>query len=295
MNENLPTESSSYGIVSIPQSLTSTVKASEEDRVKLSKNNTLKYLSERQNSDLPFLPVRGKNERKLIYRKLKDLTAKNESLTSETLLEKLTSDWNENEVSMSLRIFPKMPIHFSKYIKKWRKNQDKRNAEVASGANRLSQVLERVPETEAIVNFEPVSLNSVSLHEPNIPTDTETGNSNLATEGAIVEPPNPGLNILSNVSETQQPMVEEETPQEPTRKRRRQICRGIGKTPCTQPYTCRGVKVKSKCVLITGGNRSLEIPRTCPQPSLRRCRVCSVLGCPGGRNRSKCKNNNNNT
>ena len=48
-----------------------------------------------------------------------------------------------------------MPYHFARYIKGWRKNQDRRDAEFASGANRLSQALEYVPEADTGPLFEP--------------------------------------------------------------------------------------------------------------------------------------------
>lgn len=293
-NENLTTESP-YGIVSVESPLTSSIKRTDEDDVAISKNPRLGYLCERQGTPYPCLPIRGVNERKLVYKKLKDMVASNESLTSETALERLTKDWNENEVSIQSKIYPKLPCHFARYIKKWRRNQDRRDAEISSGANRLSEVLEHIPENEPLRNFLPSALNDASLQDSNNPMETEPANSSPATDNAIVEPPNPGLNILSNVSETQQPMVQEETPQEPARKRRRKRCQGYNKIPCPEPDTCDGVRVKANCVLLTGGDKSKEVKRSCAQPSQRRCRVCGVLGCPGGRNQSRCTGGTNNT
>ena len=84
----------------------------------------LVYLSKRQESKFPFLPIRGEKEKKLIYRKLKDIVAINASMSSESMFQKLTKDWNENEVCISSCIYPKLPCHFERYLKKWRKNTD---------------------------------------------------------------------------------------------------------------------------------------------------------------------------
>lgn len=65
-NDNMPTISA-YGIVSIENELTSDLNISDVDEATLRKNNMLRYLAERQGGKVPFLPIRGENERKLVH------------------------------------------------------------------------------------------------------------------------------------------------------------------------------------------------------------------------------------
>ena len=67
------------------------------------------------------------------------------SLHNQNIFEKLTIDWNKTAVSITSKIYPKLSCHFARYVKVWRKNQDRREAEIESGANQLSSALEHVP------------------------------------------------------------------------------------------------------------------------------------------------------
>ena len=78
---------------------------------------------------------------------MKELVSNNVSLSNESIFEQVAKDWNTSKVSIESCIYPKMPVHFAKYVKQWKKNQDRRDAEIASGSNRLCNVLERVSNT----------------------------------------------------------------------------------------------------------------------------------------------------
>ena len=77
-NENLPLQSA-YGIVGVERSLTFLQLTTNEDDNLIKTNTILHYLCQRQQAVLPFLPIRGTKERKLIYEKLKGIAAMNES------------------------------------------------------------------------------------------------------------------------------------------------------------------------------------------------------------------------
>ena len=109
----------------------------------------LNYLSERQNSEFPFLPIRGHKEKRLIHRKLNEIIGREDSLQNMTVFERLSMDWNSTAISVQNMIYPKLPCHFARYVKGWRKNQDRQDAEIASGANQLNRALEYVPTAEA--------------------------------------------------------------------------------------------------------------------------------------------------
>ena len=69
-NENIPIEST-YGIVPVENALTSEslIFLTNGNDIDKHGSNMLKYLAARQKASLPFLPIRGEKERKLIYRK----------------------------------------------------------------------------------------------------------------------------------------------------------------------------------------------------------------------------------
>lgn len=139
-NENLPLESD-YGVVPIKNKLSSLLTYTPADINILSKKKMLSYLAKRQKSVFPFLPIRGEKEKKLIHKKLNEIISSSETMTSQNVYERLSECRNTNHSSISDKIFPKLSLHFARYIKGWRKNQDRRDAEVASGSNKLSAAL----------------------------------------------------------------------------------------------------------------------------------------------------------
>ena len=129
-NESLPL-SSSYGIVAVDSIYSSLLQQNEQDSTILSKNSSLNYLKARQSSPVPFLPIRGKNERILAHRKLNELVAQQKSMSNQTVFDELCKYWNTYEVSLQNKIYPKLACHFIRYVKSWRKSQDRRNAEIS--------------------------------------------------------------------------------------------------------------------------------------------------------------------
>ena len=120
-NENLPLQSA-YGIVPINQELTRNLIVTDNDKLLLANNSMLSYLGSRQGTSIPFLPIRGANEKILIHQKLNELTIREESLSNESVFKKLCLDWNTHCVSTNDKIYPKMPCHLIRYVKTWRKN-----------------------------------------------------------------------------------------------------------------------------------------------------------------------------
>lgn len=296
-NENIP-ECSAYGILPVNNELTPPFPTTAKDLELIKKNPTLQYIAERQNTPLPYLPIRSTNEKKLVYQKLKEVVARNESLSNESVFEKLANDWNSNEVSIEKKIFPKLPSHFIKYVKQWRKNQDKRDAAVGSGANKLSSALEYVPAAAQLMqNFKPVSLNDSNIHG-NETGDTPSNPTETTAQNSILEPPTEGLELLCQAVGTQTETTETETTQTETtsnedsgRRKRKRTCQGYNGLACPIPDRCKGHSDRGKCIL----NPNRDVKRSRPQPSQRRCGVCHVLGCPGGRNKSRCTGGTNNT
>ena len=74
--------------------------------------------------------------------------------------------WSIKDFSISDKIFPKLPCHFDRYIKGWRKNQDRRDAKVASGSNKLSAALEYIPINNTVTaNFQPIKLPAMATSD----------------------------------------------------------------------------------------------------------------------------------
>lgn len=95
----------------------------------------------------------------------------NESVSSQAVFDRLSKDWNSDEISVANKIYPKLPSHFARYIKGWRKKQYRRAAELSSGVDRLNHVLERPLEVRNIPTFEPAPLRNPT--EQNSPTDND--------------------------------------------------------------------------------------------------------------------------
>jgi len=219
---------------------------SERDKAIISKNPTLKYLAERQDVPVPFLPIRGEAERRLIHRMLNEALSEGESLSNQTIFEVIANKWNAEHVAVHKKIYPKLPIHFAKYVKSWSKNQDRRDAAVISGADRLAEALERVSHSQNNEMFDILPLNNNS----NDPTDETPATTSPGTENAaIVEPPS-GMDALCQAVETQPPAQVDEPNQQKMPKRKTCIQK-IGKRKCPFPQTCPGRVTNANCWLYT--------------------------------------------
>ena len=69
-------------------------------------------------------------------------------ISSSNTIENICKKWNSNEISVQNGIYAKLPIHVAKHIKKWAKNQDRRDAEIASGTRQLYSALEHIPDVD---------------------------------------------------------------------------------------------------------------------------------------------------
>ena len=190
-NECLPLVSA-YGIVGVDSTHSALLQSQNNESDLFSSNKMLKYLSTRQKSIVPFLPIRGVNEKRLVHQKLNALVANQDSLTNHTVFEEMSKFWNKNDVCVQQIFFPKLACHFIKYVKLWRKNQDRRDAEISSGANRINRALEHVPDGNVMPNFDPVPL---AYEQPNLDEPTELP----PTEQIL-----PALGLLCSVCNTRQ-------------------------------------------------------------------------------------------
>ena len=273
-NENLPLKAV-YGVVAVEESLTSDIVCSDADKADIKKNTVLKYLAHRQGCAVPFLPVRFEAEKKLAHRKLREAVANNESLSNMSLYQRICTDWNTHHVSVSSKVFPKLPIHFAKYVKGWQRNQNCRDAEISSGAHRLNQVLEHVPPANGKngtdSKFQPDPLNLNSTDDENFATKSNPAESNLRT-----------LTMIAIAAETQLCLpVQEEYPKIPKR-RRCQVPR------CINPYDCPGSQARDNCLTVTGGDPTRKKKRKIKKKYTKKCAVCRVQGCRGVNGRRKC-------
>ena len=316
-NENLPTEYA-YGIVPVNNAHTLNIKQiSDADKRCFSEKSTLFYLANRQKSIVPFLPIRGYREKKLIHRKLNHAIARDESLQNQTIFEKLSIDWNKTAVSISSKIYPKLPCHFARYVKGWRKNQDRRDAEIASGANRLSSALEHIP---ADYLSRPI-FETCPLDEPLLEPADDNGNDNDADwtpdqNEESDEDEATGFEIVpytGTQNQTQsQSLTQTETqnltqmsmelvcqvcrtepvfqPTGPKRKKPRTCKVTIDGRKCPIPNTCVGRFNRVNCILITKGDETKKVRRKITVRTLKRCQLCGRQepDCPGIRNRKQC-------
>ena len=272
-NECLPLVSA-YGIVGVDSTHSALLQSQNNESDLFSSNKMLKYLSTRQKSIVPFLPIRGVNEKRLVHQKLNALVANQDSLTNHTVFEEMSKFWNKNDVCVQQKNFPKLACHFIKYVKSWRKNQDRRDAEISSGANRINRALEHVPGCNAMPNFDPVPL---AYEQPNLDEPTELP----PTEQIL-----PALGLLCSVCNTRQ--AEQPAPKRKKRKTCRVIVNGES---CPHPNTCPGKTNNKNCFLITGGDPDKKVKRKIPNRTRNiRCVVCGVRGCKGAVKRVWCKN-----
>lgn len=141
-----------------------------------------------------------------------------------------------------------MPSHFIKYLKQWRKNQDRRDAEISSGSNILREVVEHIPETQPIQNFNPVGLGPPNIN-PTPKTESDS----------VVQPPVLGaLPLLANTSYAQ-PNLEETLPK---RKKMPKSCKVVHNgMQCPDPLNCLGRINRKNCILITGGDPTKKTKR----------------------------------
>ena len=237
-NESLPI-SSSFGIVPVDNNYSSLLQENEQDSIILSKS--LNYLKARQSSSAPFLPIRGKNERKLAHRKLNKLVVQQKSMSNQTVFDDLCKFWNTNHVSLTNKVYPKLPCHFIRYLKQWRKSQNLRDAAISSGAHRIQAALEYVPESGGMVDFEPVPLNDFTTEtEEQTPTEEQAG-----TEAQ----PTPQMSVLCSVCAQTTNL-----PPEPKRKKPKTCKVVIDGVSCPYPLTCEGRSNRANCFLRTGGD-----------------------------------------
>jgi len=214
------------------------------------------------------------------------------------VFEQLCCHWNSYLVDISNKIFPKIPSHFIRYVKKWRKNQDRRDAEIASGSNRLSLAMEYVPASGDISTFEPMSLNNsavitkateTSLPIRNIePSSTRRGLTNLMpSDGAVIPPLTGALQALCVACSLRIP-VQEPNQRQKLSKKQRQCRVTLNGAICPNPTECPGKSNRKNCILITGGLKEKKARRKKPSEYIRKCSVCGSITCKGGNMRSRC-------
>ena len=181
-----------------------------------------------------------------------------------------------------------MPSHFMRYIKSWRKNQDRRDAKISSGTNRLNDALEYIPESEVLENFEiePLSLDTLPALE-----DIDLSLTQTLTQTTTTLPPTqdptagnaPALQLLCTACQTQ--------PALPKKKRRKHCQVVVNGETCPYPTTCPGRAVQKNCFLYTGGDPEKKVKRKMKKVvKIKTCKVCGTRGYQGARKRYLCKN-----
>ena len=159
------------------------------------------------------------------------------------------------------------------------KNQDRHDAEIASGAERLRDVLERVPVSNTPTNFQPVPLN-----ENEAQSSTPTEDSQLD-----------GVAILPNARQTENVVTSTNEVQQIRKKRTcKVIINGIS---CPHPEICPGKMKRANCFLIIGGDPNKNFKRvikTQPEGG-RTCFICRKKKCPGISMRKLCTEHPQNT
>ena len=125
------------------------------------------------------------------------------------------------------------------------KKQNRRDAEIASGANQIHQALEHVPNSQTMTTFETVPLGHV-------PTETNENidfgghnNDDIETEAPPVIP---AMRLLCSVCSTREPQPEPTGP----RRRKRKTCRVVvDGVSGPYPDTCPGRTNRKNCFLHT--------------------------------------------
>ena len=239
----------------------------DQDKNTMLNNSTLKYISLRQNTSLPFLPICGENEKRQIHLQLSQALINEESLTHHNIFHKLSNDWNSTKVSVSSKNYPKLPTHFARYVKRWWKNQDRRDAAIASGANKISTALEYVP-----------------LHDSTHPSASTFATSPFTRAVAttnlelLLPPPQEQIEVAADPSELFLEVCGTMSNLQPPKKRTCQVKLPDGRT-CPYPKTCRGKNNRKNCTLYTGGDVNKLMKRKIVVKTTKHCAVCFSAGC----------------
>eukprot|EP00979_Chaetoceros_neogracilis_P019381 scaffold12244_cov1364-Chaetoceros_neogracile.AAC.1 len=131
---------SPYGIV--PSSTNAT--APQRDHAPSNKITTSKdYIASRQQTDIPYLPVYGKEEYMLFNNLMKDAIREGTTLNSKSTFLTMADKWNEFARGDQNKIYYKSEVHLARHYKRWRKNQSKREAISHVSLKRLLEALQR--------------------------------------------------------------------------------------------------------------------------------------------------------
>lgn len=284
-NQHLPVESA-FGIVPVNKKYSSVLKHTDSDLEHLKKNKTLLYLADKQQSPFPFLPVHGESEKKLAHKKLNEIVASEASMSSQGVYERLAMDWNTHHVDIRKKRYPKLPQHFSKYFKAWRKNQDRRDAELGSGSKRIFDALNYIPEagnSTQVIQLSEISepvIQTTETETPIAPTEPIIAQQDSTDRETVVEAPN-SVEATAVAGDGQ-------PPKKKRKKYKQKTCRGYEGKPCPDPVNCPGKAVKKNCLVRTNGDPALMVKREIKKSYVRTCKVCGATGCPGSQNRDEC-------
>jgi hypothetical protein len=105
---------------------------------------SLRYLALRQRSDVPYTPVKTREERQLFGRLILRAIQQKQSMTAKSTFESLVEMWDSCALG-SNNIYKKYPEHLMRYYKVWKKNKTRQESINSSKANLVMNAVEHVP------------------------------------------------------------------------------------------------------------------------------------------------------
>lgn len=292
-DEALPLKSP-FGVVAINCPLaydnTRILVTDVEQQEALSKRPMLKYLAKRQQVSLPYVPIRGAAEKQLFHRLIEECLSNEQPVDNMNTFEKIAKVWTQNHVNVNYNIFPKLAIHLVRNFKTWRKNQARKDAEITSGAKRLYDALEHVPNTNYQINDASFQLHPIQA----VQEEARNHYSGEQQEEEVSDRNGDYFDVTDNMMNEVEEDISVPSIFIPTSSRKRKnpkTCKGFNGETCPQKHSCPGRWQKANCILVTINDPSKKVKRIVRNQGVRvrQCSVCNSAQCKSGiRKRENC-------
>jgi hypothetical protein len=106
---------------------------------------SLKYLALRQESSVPYTPIKETKEEKALYANIIARALRESKSMSATLTFDTMEGWWHQHAHGTNKIYRKNPEHLAQYYKQWRKKKSRREAIKTAKADRITAALEYTP------------------------------------------------------------------------------------------------------------------------------------------------------
>lgn len=245
-SNNVHVAYSPYGIV--PLESTSGLAAGSKVVPVKGLTNSLHYLALRQQSVVPYTPVRNKEEKVLFSNLAAEALRNHSSMTAAATFETMQEMYNPHALGTN-NIYKKHAEQLFAHFKKWRKNQSRREAIKEAKARLVIDALEHTPKNMTVAAAmvpRAISTTRVTTADA-MDVEAVTNDSDAASPPATTQ-------IFQQVAQDSGAIG--------NKPRRRRQCVAKG---CPTPSLCPGAYNNVNCLLITGGDPAKKRKRKSPR------------------------------